>query len=69
MTNDILVCLSLISNLVKRHPRTYRLITRSKNSLSLGIHLNDDPYNASELDPHGTRALKSSLWEVNIIMK
>ncbi len=47
-TNDILVCLSLVSNLVKRHPRTNRLITRNKNSLSLGISLDDDPYNATE---------------------
>lgn len=69
VTNDILVCLSLISNLVKRHPRTYRLITRNKNSLSLGIHLDEDPYNSTELDPSATKALKSSLWEINIIMK
>jgi len=28
-TNDILACLTLISNLVKRHPRTNRLLTRN----------------------------------------
>jgi U3 small nucleolar RNA-associated protein 19 len=35
-TNDILFTLALIANLAKRHTRTYRLITRKKNSLSLG---------------------------------
>ena len=36
-TNDILFALALIANLAKRHTRTYRLITRKKNSLSLGV--------------------------------
>jgi hypothetical protein len=43
-TNDVLFTLALIANLTKRHQRTYRLLTRNKNSLSLGIKLHQDPY-------------------------
>lgn len=68
-TNDLLYCLSLLANLAKRHPRTYRLLTRNENSLSLGITLTQDPFKANEADPLETRALRSSLWEVAIVMK
>ncbi len=67
--SDTLFCLSLILNLTKRHPRTIRLITRSKNSLSLGLTLTDDPFTANESDPLKTKALRSSLWEVEILMR
>lgn len=68
-TNDILFCLSLIANLAKRHPRTARLLTRNKNSLRLGITLDEDPFLEDESDPMLTKAMRSSLWEVNIILK
>lgn len=68
-TNDLLFCLSLLANLAKRHPRTYRLLTRNENSLSLGITMTQDPFKCLEADPLQTRALRSSLWEVQIIMK
>jgi U3 small nucleolar RNA-associated protein 19 len=66
---DTLFCLSLIANLIKRHPRCVRLVTRDRNSLSLGIKMNDDPFMAEQVDPLKSRALKSSLWEVEILMK
>jgi len=50
-TNDLLFCLALIANLAKRHPRTYRLLTRNQNSLSLGITLESDPFRCEEADP------------------
>ena len=68
-TNDVLFGLSLIANLAKRHPRTVRLLTRNKNSLSLGITLDQDPYEAQVADPLMTKALKSSLWEVQVVLK
>ena len=68
-TNDVLFGLSLIAKLAKRHPRTVRLLTRNKNSLSLGITLDQDPYEAQVADPLMTKALKSSLWEVQVVLK
>jgi len=46
-----------------------RLITRSKNSLSLGLHLTDDPFVDDEYDPLKAKALRSSLWEVELLMR
>lgn len=68
-TGDIMFIISLIANLVKRHPRCYRLIHRKTTSLSLGKRLSSDPYNADETDPLLSKALKSSLWELEIVMK
>lgn len=67
--SDIMYTVSLIVNLIKRHPRCYRLIHRKKTSLSLGIQLTVDPYKESESDPMNALALKSSLWELEIVMK
>lgn len=66
---DIMYVVSLILNLIKRHPRCVRLLHRKKTSLSLGIQLTTDPYRESELEPMNTLALRSSLWELEIIMK
>ena len=67
--NDVLFCVSLVSNLMKRHPRTLRLVTRHTNSLSLGLKLHDDPFQAHEADPLKTKAFRSSLWEIEIMLK
>ena len=69
MPNDILFIISLTVNLIKRHPRCYRLINRKTTSLSLGKRLSLDPFNAEEPDPLCTKSLKSSLWELEIVMK
>ena len=68
-TGDVMFIISLIANLIKRHPRCYRLIHRRATSLSLGKRLSTDPYDADEPDPLLSRALKSSLWELEIVMK
>jgi hypothetical protein len=60
---------ALIVNLIKRHPRCVRLLHRKKTSLSLGIQLSNDPYRDQEADPINALALRSSLWELEIVMK
>jgi len=67
--NDIMFVVGLIVNLIKRHPRCLRLIHRKKTSLSIGIQLSTDPYLQNESDPLQTLALKSSLWELEILMR
>ena len=69
ITSDVMFVISLIANLIKRHPRCYRMIHRKTTSLSLGKRLSSDPYDAEEPDPLLTKALKSSLWELEIVMK
>ena len=66
---DIMHIVGLIVNLIKRHPRCLRLLHRKKTSMSLGIQLSIDPFKDKETDPMGAFALKSSLWELEIIMK
>jgi len=66
---DIMYLVGLIANLIKRHPRCMRLLHRKKTSMSLGLHLSIDPYKDSETDPLNSCALKSSLWELEIVMK
>ena len=68
-TNDLLFGLSLIANLAKRHPRTLKLLTRNRLSLKLGIKLEADPYLHEEKNPLKSKALQSSLWEVEILAK
>ena len=68
-TGDVMFVISLIANLIKRHPRCYRLIHRKTTSLSLGKRLSVDPYHAEEPDPLLSRALKSSLWELDVVMR
>ena len=62
--NENMFVVALIANLIKRHPRTLRLVQRKKTSLSLGISLKQDPYKANDKDPLKARAMKSSLWEM-----
>lgn len=67
-TSDAMFTISLIVNLVKRHPRCYRLLHRKHTSLSLGKRFSEDPYDAEEKDPLMTMALKSSLWELEVVL-
>ena len=66
--SDAMFTISLVVNLVKRHPRCYRLLHRKHTSLSLGKRFSDDPYDANEPDPSQTMALKSSLWELEVVL-
>ena len=67
--SDTMYVVSQIANLIHRHPRCYRLIHRKKTSISLGLRLSNDPYLEEEEDPLKTMAMKSSLWELEVIMK
>jgi len=42
--NDTMFTVSLIANLIKRHPRCLRLIHRKKTALSTGKRLSKDPF-------------------------
>ena len=42
--NDTMFVLSLLANLIKRHPRAARLIHRKKTSLSMGRRMATDPF-------------------------
>jgi len=66
--SDAMFTLSLIVNLIKRHPRCYRLLHRKHTSISLGRRFSEDPFDAEEKDPRMTRALKSSLWELEVVL-
>jgi len=66
--SDAMFCISLIVNLIKRHTRCYRLLHRKHTSISLGHRFAEDPYDANEADPRLTKALKSSLWELDVIL-
>lgn len=57
--------LALTCNLVKRHPKCQRLLHRRAAPLTLAV----DPYREDEEDPMATRALKSSLWELEVVMR
>ena len=58
--------LSFVANMIKRHPKCLKLISRKslKNQA-----MTKDPYIEEEQDPLESRASKSCLWEVEIIMK
>ena len=52
----------MVTNLIKRHPNCKVLIHRKVGSESKG----EDPFIDSEKDPVKTRALDSSLWELEV---
>ena len=66
--SDAMFCISLTVNLIKRHPRCYRLLHRKQTSISLGKRFSEDPYDANQSDPALTKALKSSLWELDTVL-
>ncbi len=53
---------------MKRHPRCVRLIQK-KNKKGMDKKFGEDPYKSDEKDPLVARALQSSLWELEIILK
>ncbi|XP_029475320.1 nucleolar complex protein 4 homolog isoform X2 [Rhinatrema bivittatum] len=60
-----LMVIPFICNLIRRHPACRVLIHRP-----LGPHgLTDDPYIMEEEDPSKSRALESSLWELQALQK
>lgn len=61
--------IAFTTNLIKRHPKTLRLIHRRSAAKDLHIQLKNDPYKEDVEDPMDTRALKSSLWELETIMR
>ena len=67
-TSDAMFTISLIVNLIKRHPRCYRMLHRKHTTISLGRRFSEDPYDAEIDDPKVTKALKSSLWELEVIL-
>ena len=60
---------SFIANMLKRHPRCMRLIHRPKKIFKSARLFQSDPYLASQPDPSKAKALKSSLWEIESLMK
>ena len=44
------------------------MLHRKHTSLSLGRRFSQDPYDAEEPDPQKTMSLKSSLWELEIVL-
>lgn len=66
---DITYIVALIANLIKRHKRCYRMLHRKSTSISLGRRMTVDPYLSDESDPLKTRALKSSLWELDVLVR
>jgi U3 small nucleolar RNA-associated protein 19 len=61
--------ISFIANMIKRHPRCVRLIHRKRKIYKDVPTFTSDPYLASEQDPSKTKALKSSLWEIETLIK
>jgi len=67
--SDKMYVISLIANLIKRHPRCVRLIHRKRKLYKENPTFETDPYKDSEPDPSRAKALKSSLWELDTLMK
>jgi hypothetical protein len=55
--------------MIKRHPRCVRLIHRKKRIFKETLTFEKDPFRDDEPDPSKARALKSSLWEMDCLMK
>ena len=64
--SDKMFIVSLIANMIKRHPRCVRLIHRKKRVEHLTFK--SDPFRADEPNPTLAKALKSSLWELNCLI-
>eukprot|EP00356_Strombidium_inclinatum_P012859 CAMPEP_0170496338 /NCGR_PEP_ID=MMETSP0208-20121228/21063_1 /TAXON_ID=197538 /ORGANISM="Strombidium inclinatum, Strain S3" /LENGTH=154 /DNA_ID=CAMNT_0010772853 /DNA_START=905 /DNA_END=1366 /DNA_ORIENTATION=+ len=67
--SDKMWVVSFVANMIKRHPRCYRLVERKRKIHKPARQFEEDPYKAKEADPLKTKALKSSLWEIDVIMK
>ncbi|XP_059533216.1 nucleolar complex protein 4 homolog [Myotis daubentonii] len=60
----LLMVLPFICNLLRRHPACRVLVHRPR-----GPELDADPYNPDEEDPAQSRALESSLWELQALQR
>ncbi|XP_029777500.1 nucleolar complex protein 4 homolog, partial [Suricata suricatta] len=60
----LLMVLPFICNLLRRHPACGVLVHRPR-----GPELNADPYDPEEEDPAQSRALESSLWELQTLQR
>lgn len=60
---DIIIIIYFIGNLIIRHPGLKRLICDTNN----GQAISDDPFLMDESDPNKSRALESSLWEIQLL--
>ena len=65
---DLMFVISFVSNLFKRHPICMRLIHRPVK-LGRKNYVSKDPFDEDEVDPMDTQAIKSCLWELEVIMK
>lgn len=67
--SDKMFIISFIANMIKRHPRCVRLIHRKKKLYKENKSFERDPFKHNEEDPLKTKALKSSLWELETVIK
>ena len=58
---------SFIANMLKRHPRCMKLIHRAFK-VEASKTVESDPYREDEEDPMDSKALKSNLWEAEVLM-
>ena len=58
--SDKMFTISLIANLIKRHPRCVRLIHRKRKLHAVNQFFEQDPFKDTEPDPSKAKALKSS---------
>ncbi|CDW88629.1 nucleolar complex protein 4 homolog [Stylonychia lemnae] len=65
---DTMFIVSFIANLIKRHPRCNKLLVRKALDSQVRT-IQNDPFKEDEADPMETKALHSSLWEIEVIMK
>ena len=63
---DLMFLLGFTQNLLMRHPKCLRLIHRKSASV---MELAADPYREDESDPLNSRALHSSLWELETVLR
>lgn len=65
---DKMFAISFIANMIKRHPRCVRLIHRKPRKYTEALTFTADPFLSEESDPSKTKALKSSLWEIQSLI-
>eukprot|EP00347_Sterkiella_histriomuscorum_P012185 403369569 len=68
-SQDLMFTISFIANMLRRHPRCYKLVSRKKLDKKQIRSIKNDPYREDEADPMESRALHSCLWEIEILMK
>lgn len=61
-----MLCLAFVHNLLRRHPACLVLIDQPVNP-EAGSSSGEDPYLEAESDPASSRAIESSLWEIETL--